>query len=92
MLRTKPLIFSGSELRVNFATAAPGSLRAGLIDPETGRFIEGFSPDDCEEAFGDALDEPMRFAGGSLEKLSGKPVVIQFSLRLARLYAFRFTA
>ena len=92
MLRTKPLIFSGSELRANFATAAPGSLRVGLIDPETGRFIEGFSPDDCEEAFGDALDEPMRFAGGSLEKLSGKPVVIQFSLRLARLYAFRFTA
>ena len=89
-LRTKPVTFSGNALRVNYATAAPGSLRAGLIDPETGRFIEGFSPDDCEEAFGDALDEPLRFAGGSLAPLSGKPVAVQFSLRLARLYAFRF--
>jgi hypothetical protein len=34
-LRTKPVVFSGETLFVNFATAAPGSLRAGLIEKHT---------------------------------------------------------
>ena len=89
-LRTKPVVFSGETLFVNFATAAPGSLRAGLIDPETGRYLRGFSPDDCDELFGDALNEPVRFQGGSLAALNGRPVAIEFTLRLARLFAFHF--
>ena len=89
-LRTKPVVFSGETLFVNFATAPPGSLRAGLIDPETGRYLRGFSPDDCDELFGDALNEPVRFQGGSLAALNGRPVAIEFTLRLARLFAFHF--
>ncbi len=89
-LRSKPFVFSGDALRVNFSTAATGSARFALTDPDTGAPYAGFSFEDCEELFGDALDEAVRFAGGPLTALSGRPVVLQARLRLGNLYSFRF--
>ena len=89
-LVSRPLIFSGERLRVNFSTAAVGSLKAGLYDAETGRAIEGFSLDDCREAFGDALDEELVFRGGLLSACAGRPVVMRVRMRLCSLFSFRF--
>ena len=78
-LRTKPIVFAGSALRVNFATSATGGIRFALIDPATGEPFEGFSFDDCAELFGNALREEVHFAGGSLAPLSGRPVILAVS-------------
>ena len=92
MLLTKPFVFSGRALRLNFSTAAPGSLRAAILDPETGRPFDGFSLDDCETLFGDALEEEARFVGGSLAALAGRPVALQMEVQLGSLYSFHFAS
>ena len=40
-----------------------GSLRAGLIAPG-GRWVEGFSPEDCVPVRGNGIDLPIRWRGG----------------------------
>lgn len=91
-LLTKPVVFSGRELRLNFSTSAGGSLRVELQTAE-GKAIPGFSLDDCPELIGDRLDHPVRWrGGGTLEKLAGQPVRLCFHLRDADLYALRFAS
>ena len=87
---TKPIVFDGGKLYVNARTAVTGSLRAEIINPETNLPFEGFSLDDCEPFFGDALSDALIFRGGDLTAMAGKPVVLRFSLLLGELYAFRF--
>ncbi len=87
---TKPLIFAGDSLEINYATTATGGIRAAVIDPETGEPFEGFGLEDCEEMFGDVLFEKLKFRGGSLAGLAGRPVIVRFFLRQADLFAYRF--
>ena len=49
-----------------------------------------FGLEDCEETFGDVLFEKLKFRGGSLAGLAGRPVVVRFFLRQADLFAYRF--
>jgi len=87
---TKPLIFSGSKLELNFATSAAGSVRVEIQDAG-GRAIAGLGLDDCPEIFGDRLQRVVRFANGDdLSRLAGQPVRLRFVLKDADLYAFQF--
>ena len=87
---TKPLIFKGSKLELNFATSAAGSLRVEL-QYENGEPIPGFSFEDCPEYFGDSVAKLIEWDhDGDLSKLAGKPIRIAFGLKDADLYAFRF--
>ena len=89
-LLTKPLVFSGDRLEVNFATSAGGSLRVQIQD-EDGEPIPGFSLDDCNLQYGDQLDRIVSWkAGADVGKLAGEPVRLRFELKDADLYAFRF--
>ena len=87
---TRPLRFGGDTLYVNARTAAVGDLTAEILDPETGLPFPGFAAEDCAPFFGDALQEPLRFRGGSLAPFAGRSVQVRFLLRLGDLYAFRF--
>ena len=87
---TKPLIFSGRRLFLNYATSAAGSLRVEIQDDE-GRPVPGFSLDESNEIFGDSINQVAHWAGGSdLGALAGRPIRIRFVLKDADLYSIQF--
>ena len=62
-LVTKPLVFAGSTLVVNFATSAAGSLRVE-IQTDDGKPIEGFTLEDCPEIYGDQIEHAVACRAG----------------------------
>ncbi len=89
-LVTKPLIFEGKELVMNYATSAAGSLQVEIQDTG-GRPIPGFGLADSPEIYGDRIDGKVTWkSGADLGPLAGKPVRLRFVLKDADLYAFRF--
>ena len=86
---TRPLTFTGSQLVLNYATSAAGSIQVELQD-EQGRPITGRTLADMAPLFGDELDAVVRWhAGGDLSSLIGKPVRFRFVLQDADLFALR---
>ena len=89
-LVTKPIVFSGDELQLNFASSAAGGIRVE-IQNEDGQPIEGFSLKDCPAIFGDAIDRTVTWRNGAdVSSLAGKSVRLRFQLKDADLYAFQF--
>ena len=89
-LVTKPLIFAGERLGVNFSTSEAGSVRVEIQDAG-GNAVEGFALEDCEEIVGDEIEKGVKWKGvGDVSRLAGKPVRLRFALKDADLFAFRF--
>lgn len=89
-LLTRPLIFSGKRLSLNFASSALGHLRVEIADAN-GQPLPGFSLADCDEHFGDSLDRTLTWQGQSdVSSLAGQPVRLRFRLHDAEVYAFQF--
>ena len=87
---TRPVVFDGRELEVNYSTSAVGSLRVELQDA-AGRPIPGFSMDNCPDHFGDKIDGVVKWSSGViLSSLAGSPVRLRFALKDTDLYAFKF--
>ena len=79
---TKPLIFDGEKMVINFSTSARGSLYITVTD-EDGNSIES------GELFGDSIDRRVDFSG-SLSAFSGKPVTIRFEMTECNLFSMKF--
>ncbi|MBC8354602.1 MAG: hypothetical protein H8E66_21610 [Planctomycetes bacterium] len=89
-LISKPIVFSGKRMLLNYSTSAVGSLRVELQDKE-GNSIPGFALDDCPEIFGDRIEDAVRWTSSTdVSALAGKTVRIRVVLRDADLYALRF--
>ncbi len=87
---TKPLLFEGDTLMLNYATSAAGSMRVEVHEA-SGQPVQGFTAAECDEFFGDFLDRPVRWKDGrSLAELAGKPVRLRFIMKDADLYALHF--
>jgi hypothetical protein len=87
---TKPVIFSGNALSLNFSTSAAGSIRVEIQDAG-GKPLAGYSLAECYEVFGDQLDRVVVWKGSNdLHQLAGKPVRLRFVLKDADLFAFQF--
>ena len=87
---TRTLRFSGSELVINYATSAAGSLRVEIQDPG-GSPIAGFSAADAVRIIGDQIERVVSWKGGSdLSRIAGKPVRLRFVMKDADLYSLRF--
>ena len=87
---TKPVVFAGAELVVNFSSSAAGGLRVELQDA-VGKPLGGFTLADSEDIFGDSIERVVKWTGGSdVSALAGKSVRLRFALRDADLYSFRF--
>jgi hypothetical protein len=87
---TRPLVFQGHRLQINFSASAAGSIRVEIQDA-AGAPIEGFSLADCPEMFGDELARVVRWKRGTdTAALAGKAVKLRFVLRDADLFSFRF--
>ena len=82
---TRPIRFEGNALSINFATSAAGYVRIRLLDAD-GAPIEGY---DSGCLFGNSVDRTVDFSE-ALEKLAGKEVRMEISMRDADLYSFRF--
>lgn len=83
---TKPFLFDGDKLYVNFSTSGVGYIRITLEDAE-GHPVEGF---DSGILFGDSIDRPVDFPDADLNTLRGKPVRMNVILCDADLFSFRF--
>ncbi|MDP6777207.1 MAG: hypothetical protein QGI83_10625 [Candidatus Latescibacteria bacterium] len=89
-LVTKPLVFDGSELVINFSTSAVGSLRAELQD-DSGHALEGYRASQSVEIYGDQIERVVAWQEGSdVSYLAGKPVRVRFVMKDADLYSIQF--
>ena len=87
---TKPIMFSGKCLQMNFSTSAAGSIQVEIQDA-SGKPIPGFALEDCPEIFGNRINQVVAWKQGSdVSKLAGKPIRLRFVLKDADLYAIQF--
>ena len=94
---TRPLRFSGSELGLNYATSAAGSIRLEIQDTN-GNPLPGFALEESPLIWGDEIEHTVRWershAGAASEKplarVAGKPVRLRFVMKDADLYSLRF--
>lgn len=84
-LVTRPVVFAGDTLTINFETSAGGYLLIELLD-KTGRPLEGYRS--CE-LFGNTIDRKVHFPN-DLKALNGIPVKLRITLCDADIYSFRF--
>jgi len=88
-LITKPIVFSGRQVLLNFATSAAGSVRVEIQDAN-GKPVNGFALRDCAEIFGDAIERVVSWKGGTdVGELAGRAVRLRFVMKDADVYAFR---
>ena len=89
-MTTKPFIFSGKELLLNFATSAPGFIRVEIQDAE-GKPIAGYSRKDSRELIGNYIEHPASWRGRTdVSALAGKPIRLHFLMKDADLYSIIF--
>ncbi len=87
---TKPLIFDGSELFLNYATSAIGSIRVEIQDCE-GVALNGYQLSESIEMFGDEIEAGVSWrGGGDIRDLARQPVRVRFVMKDADLYSLRF--
>ncbi|MBL9216798.1 MAG: hypothetical protein JNG83_15075 [Opitutaceae bacterium] len=90
MLLTKPLVFTGRRLVVNYSTSAIGDLRVELADGE-GRPLPGFTFADCDEIVGDEISRTVSWgARTDVAALAGRPVRLRVAMKDADLYSIQF--
>ena len=89
-LITRPLIFHGSRLSINFSTSAAGHIRVE-VQTVDGQPVKGLSLDDCYEIFGDSVQWVVVWKERTdLSQLAGQPIRLRFVLHDADLYAIQF--
>jgi hypothetical protein len=89
-LSTRPIVFLGSKLSINFATSAAGGIRFEIQDAD-GNPFPGFSLADCQEQIGNEIERIVSWqGGGELAELAGRPVRLRCVLKDADLYSFQF--
>ena len=89
-LITKPLVFDGKQLVINFATSGAGSVRVEIQDA-AGTPIPGFTLADSSEITGDQIEQVVTWKQGpTVSKLAGRPVRLRFVLKDGDVYSYRF--
>ncbi|MBR3504012.1 MAG: hypothetical protein IKO07_07180 [Clostridia bacterium] len=84
---TKPVIFDGATLSLNFASSAYGYIYVSVLDEKGDALSKGESV----EVFGDNIDRQVIFDNGfELSDCAGKPVRLKFRMRDAKLFSMKF--
>ncbi len=84
-LLTKPLIFAGDKLKINYQVGQGGSVQVEL------QTIDGKLLAKSEPVSGDSIEHVVVWKGdSSLKSIAGKPVRLRFVLKNADLYSMRF--
>ncbi|MEX2168555.1 MAG: LamG-like jellyroll fold domain-containing protein [Pirellulales bacterium] len=92
-LVTKPLRFTGNQLRLNVNTLATGYAQVAILD-KAFKPIPGFTADDCVYLNGDFIDEAVEWLdkGTDLSQLAGREIRVLVRGRGCKLYAMQFTS
>ncbi len=97
---TKPLVFDGSRMTLNFSTSTEGYVYVRILN-ENGEPFEDVSYTDWQgtqytvpaytsyRMVGDRVDREVAF-NADLSQLAGQPVVLEFYLSDAHIYSFHF--
>ena len=89
-LLTKPFVFEGRELEINYATSAAGFVKVELRDG-SGNPIPGFTMDDAQEIIGNEIKRIVRWRGErDVSSISGTTVQMKIQLKDADLFSFKF--
>lgn len=89
-LLTRPLVFSGRELVLNYSTSAAGGIRVE-IQTADGEPIPGFALEKCPTVFGDRIERTVHWNGSpDLAPFAGQPMRLRFVMQESDLYSFRF--
>jgi hypothetical protein len=89
-LLTKPMVFSGGRLVLNYSTSSVGHLRVEILD-EAGKPLPGFSMNECDEIVGDEISRTVAWKTQSdLSAFAGRPIRMRFEMKDADLYSLRF--
>ncbi|GMV98802.1 MAG: hypothetical protein AMXMBFR83_31500 [Phycisphaerae bacterium] len=87
---TRPLVFTGRRLTMNFSTSAVGGVRVEIQDA-TGRPLPGYALAEATEIWGDELARVVTWkTGHDLGRLAGQPVRLRFVMKDADVFALRF--
>ena len=87
---TKPIVFRGSKLVMNYSTSAAGSVRVEILGGD-GKPARGFTLADCPEIYGDHVERVVSWKKGSdVRRLAGQPIRLRFVLKDADLFSIRF--
>ena len=87
---TRPLLFRGKQLTMNFATSGIGSVRVELQEVD-GQPIPGFTLRESREIYGDSINEVVTWKGATnLQELAGRPLRIRFVMEDADIWSIRF--
>ena len=87
---TRPIIFSGDRLEINYSTSAAGSIQVEIQGMD-GSPIHGYCQADCEIIVGDQISRIVRWGDNeSVSAMAGKPVRLRFVMQEADLFSIRF--
>lgn len=87
---TKPFVFAGEYLELNYSTAGAGEIRVEIQNAD-GSPITGVSLDDCQPLKGDAIGGDVLWKETeSLSHLADKPIRLRFLMREADIYSLKF--
>lgn len=87
---TKPFVFTGKELEINYATSAGGELKIELQDA-SGKPVPGFTIDECPAIIGNEIRRIVRWKGGSdVSRWASRPVRLRIMIKDGDLYSLKF--
>ncbi len=87
---TKPFVFSGEELEINYSTSAAGEIIIEIQDIN-GHPVEGFTRDEAHVITGNEIERTVTWNNDkNLAELACKPVRLRIFMKDADLYSLRF--
>lgn len=87
---TKPFVFKGKELEINYATSAAGYVKIEILDAN-GKPVPGYTFNDAREIIGNEIKHIVSWNGKeNVSSLEGKSVKLKIYLKDADLYSLKF--
>ncbi len=88
---TKPFIFTGNQLVLNYSTSAAGSIWVEILGQD-GKPVEGYTLADSDEIIGDEIARVVTWRGhhSDVSSLAGKPVRLHFKMKDADIFSLKF--
>ena len=89
-LLTKPFIFKGKELEMNYSTSAAGGIKTAILNKDNKPY-DGFEMNNSIESIGNYINGKVRWKNSEdLSSIEGKVVKLKISIKDANLYSLRF--
>ena len=87
---TKPFMFEGDQLEINYSTAGAGEILVELQDA-AGEPVKGFAQQQCDPIKGDTVSHVVTWGGNSdVGKFAGQAVRLHLKMKEADLYSLKF--